>query len=323
MANWNFRRYYFLSKLLFRTILMGRVLSPRQLAQAVGVSESSLRRWADDGRMAMVRTAGGHRRIPLSEAVQLIRRLKLSVSRPELLGLEGPLATQPKHPGPGVAADVGGAADLMYEHLLHGRGAEARGLVLRLYLEGWPLHDLFDGLLAVAMTRLGELWRHSPRGIAIEHRATDICNQIVNQLRTLIPSPRPDAPLALGGAPDGDPYTLPSQMVSATLADAGFFDLNLGANTPLEAMLAAIAHDQPRVVWLSASASLGRNRWQKWLGELAAAVRGWQGAVLVGGRQQPEITGPWPGEVIHLPNMTELAAFARGMLHATELAPSS
>ena len=51
-------------------ISQDRFLSPRQLAVAIGVSESSLKRWADDGRLAVERTAGGHRRIPLPEAVR-------------------------------------------------------------------------------------------------------------------------------------------------------------------------------------------------------------------------------------------------------------
>ena len=41
------------------------MLSPRELAEAVGVSESSLKRWADRGRVHVHRTEGGHRRIPV------------------------------------------------------------------------------------------------------------------------------------------------------------------------------------------------------------------------------------------------------------------
>jgi hypothetical protein len=38
---------------------MQQLLSPRQFAEAIGVSESSVRRWADTGRIKMTRTAGG------------------------------------------------------------------------------------------------------------------------------------------------------------------------------------------------------------------------------------------------------------------------
>jgi MerR family transcriptional regulator, light-induced transcriptional regulator len=49
-------------------------LSPKALAAAIGVSESSLKRWADEGRLAAERTAGGHRRIAVAEAVRFVRR---------------------------------------------------------------------------------------------------------------------------------------------------------------------------------------------------------------------------------------------------------
>src|SRR5262245_52765982 len=62
-------------------------LSPRQLADAIGVSESSLKRWADAGKLAVSRTEGGHRRITMTEAVRFIRDTGATVVRPDLLGL--------------------------------------------------------------------------------------------------------------------------------------------------------------------------------------------------------------------------------------------
>ena len=52
---------------------MKPLLSPRELAQAIGVSESSLKRWADAGQIRVARTAGGHRRISIADAVRFIR----------------------------------------------------------------------------------------------------------------------------------------------------------------------------------------------------------------------------------------------------------
>jgi diguanylate cyclase (GGDEF)-like protein/excisionase family DNA binding protein len=49
-----------------------------EAAEALGLSTSTLRRWADSGRIRAVRTAGGHRRFPVSE----LQRLK---SAPALL----------------------------------------------------------------------------------------------------------------------------------------------------------------------------------------------------------------------------------------------
>src|SRR5690242_3719305 len=62
-----------------------RHLSPRDLADALGVSESSLKRWVDAGKLAAFRTEGGHRRIAVSEALRFIRETGAPVARPELL----------------------------------------------------------------------------------------------------------------------------------------------------------------------------------------------------------------------------------------------
>ena len=63
------------------------LLTPKDLADAIGASESALRRWVDGGRIRMLRTAGGHRRIPLQEAIRFVRQTGATIVRPELLGL--------------------------------------------------------------------------------------------------------------------------------------------------------------------------------------------------------------------------------------------
>lgn len=61
---------------------MKPLLSPRELAQAIGVSESSIKRWIDDGLIGATKTAGGHRRIAGSEAIRFVREVARSCSVP-------------------------------------------------------------------------------------------------------------------------------------------------------------------------------------------------------------------------------------------------
>ncbi|WP_420454005.1 excisionase family DNA-binding protein [Rubrivirga sp.] len=49
------------------------LLSVSAAAERLGVHVGTVRRWTDDGRLPEVRTAGGHRRIPV-EAVERLRR---------------------------------------------------------------------------------------------------------------------------------------------------------------------------------------------------------------------------------------------------------
>src|SRR5688500_2338784 len=166
---------------------MERLLTTKELAEAIGASESSLRRWTDGGAIRTSRTVGGHRRIPLSEAIRFIRETRATVLRPQVLGLDASLATAAPLNGEGPSDAK--AAEALYQALKDGDAAAANAQVLARYLGGTPLAAVLDGPVARAMHRLGELWKHDDRGILIEHRATDICVQAVNHLRQLIGPP--------------------------------------------------------------------------------------------------------------------------------------
>src|SRR3954470_5354840 len=65
---------------------MEKLLTTKEFAEAIGASESSLRRWTNSGAIRTSRTVGGHRRIPLSEAIRFIRETGATIVRPDLLG---------------------------------------------------------------------------------------------------------------------------------------------------------------------------------------------------------------------------------------------
>jgi len=208
----------------------------------VGVSESTLKRWADGGRLRFTKTAGGHRRISVPEAVRFARRSRLPIVDPELLGLPGVSAqtTRITAPGQGVTgADPPRSS------------ADTAAVLAELLRCDQPV--IFDTVVGPALNGFGELWRHDAAGIYLEHRAFDICVQAVNALRGLIPAPADDAPVAVGGSPAGDVFLMSSLMTAAVLADAGYRAVNLGAQLPLDTLRAAAQHYGAAVVWLACS----------------------------------------------------------------------
>ena len=66
-------------------------LSLGQVAQALRISTTTARRWADDGRLGATRTAGGHRRFAASE----VRRLLAERGRPQVAPTEAPRRALP------------------------------------------------------------------------------------------------------------------------------------------------------------------------------------------------------------------------------------
>ena len=78
----------------------GATLSLGQAAQALGISTTTVRRWADDGRLGTTRTAGGHRRFAAAE----VRRLLAERGRPVVAPADPPPRSLP------------GLAGLLEEH---------------------------------------------------------------------------------------------------------------------------------------------------------------------------------------------------------------
>lgn len=280
-------------------------LSPKDLAVAIGVSESSLKRWTDDGLLAASRTAGGHRRISVADAVRFIRDHRTPVVNAEVLGFTD-LMDNPK------PEDL--TADRLYQSLSEEDPRVSRGLILAMYLGGMSLPAICDGPVRIAMERIGELWHHGQRGIAIEHRAVDTCTHALDLIRSTLPPLPASAPLAIGGTPPGDPYTLPSLMVATILSDIGYRVHNLGANVPTEALLQEARHERATLAWLSVSLIQDPSTGRRQIESLADQLAKLSISMVVGGRGAAGASLRARPNLHQVGGMAELAAYARGLL---------
>jgi len=219
-----------------------RTLSPRDIAAACGVSESSVKRWIDGGQIVAGRTGGGHRRVALQDALRFIRARGLPVPHPGRLGLDADPALG--------GFDTRG----LVEALEAMDGLRVRGLIAGAYLVGTPLAALFDGPVRDAAERLGTLCQDDfDDGVATEHGAMALLSETMGYLAGLLPPIPTGAPVAVGGALPHDPYVLASQMAALVLAEAGWSTLNLGALLPVSALAHAALTRGARLVWLSCS----------------------------------------------------------------------
>jgi excisionase family DNA binding protein len=279
-------------------------LSPRQLAHAVGVSESSIKRWADEGRIASDRTAGGHRRIGVEEALRFVRDAQLDLLRPDVLGLSG---LEPVRAG----SYIDHAARIR-DLLLSGDAVQFRAALLSAYLAGESIAALCDGPLKEAMVAVGERWHDESSGIFEEHRATALaCTGLVQLTLTLPQQQR--ARVALGGALRDDHSHLASLMAATVLAAAGYRQVNLGANTPAVAFLDACDAYSPALVWLSVNhvpdVSVARSEVDLIVRELHRRAI----AVVIGGRAIGDLGRlDQPGLQVAR-TMGELSSFALGL----------
>lgn len=283
-------------------------LTPRDLAEALGVSESSLKRWVDDGAIRVSRTTGGHRRIALADAVRFARESGLQIEHPAALGLEDVLPVRG-----GRDSQATSAAETLYAAFLRDDWRVARGLVVSAYVSGESVATVCDGMVRDALSRAGELWEHGSEGIVVEHRAVDTCLQALSFIRSLIPAAPATAPVAVGAAFTTDPYWLPSLFAAVVLAEAGFRDVNLGPTMPTAALLSAVDRYAPALVWRTVSVATDAEALRRDLLTLLERMPA-HGSIVLGGRGVPQGILHLPDRVHHLGSMSELAGFARGVL---------
>ena len=205
-----------------------RTVSPRDMASAIGMSESSLKRWADNGLLSFTRTGGGHRRIRIHEAIRFIRERSIPIQSPTAIGLPLDFST--------TDADLD-RDDSLLDMFKRGASDEAESFLISRFLSGASIAEIGDDDIRPVLESLGHV-PHTSEGILREHCATQVCLQVIERMRVLA---RRDEPRfqALGGAIGGDVYMLPTLLVSGVIEELGGRAVNLGANTPTDSIRGA------------------------------------------------------------------------------------
>ncbi len=251
-------------------------LSPAQAASALGVSESSLKRWCDQGLIPIVRTVGGHRKLPVTAVLAFARERGKDLAEPELLGL-------PKSSGRSIAT-LDRAVEALTSVLQNSELDQARSIVFELYRAGHGIAPICDQVIAVVFQRLGIAWECGELEIYRERRACEIVFRVLNELSLAIPPVPRGAPLALGATLPSDHYQIPSMMVESVLREQGWQAITLGCNLPAATLIAALREQRPRLFWLSASHIDDQAAFVREFNQLEDAAQGLKIPIILGGR---------------------------------------
>jgi excisionase family DNA binding protein len=206
---------------------------------------STVKRWVDEGILPAHRTVGGHRKLLRAEVLALARRGDLPRGDPA--ALTGLSAKDMSVDLEAVALELGKA-------LLDGQGVTVNAIIRRVYGSGVAVETLADRVIAPALATVGHEWEAGRIDVWQEHRGTQLCAAALFDLKHKLETrAEKNRPVALGAAPEGDPYLLPTLLAQYVLLDAGWEAVNLGPNTPLPSLCEAIRQLRPRLLWISVS----------------------------------------------------------------------
>lgn len=266
---------------------MTHLFSPKQVAEAIGVSESSLKRWVDRGLIRTRLSPGGHRRLELNAVMEFLQAHPYPLADPGVLGLPVGLTAR--------KMSLAEAREELYAAFSAGDETAARRLLIGLHLAQRRISELGDEVIAPVFERIGADWMCGSLEVYEERRACVACRRLLDEFRRLLPAPPPAAPTALGCTPAGDQYDLAAQLVGLTLQQRGWNAELLGENVPLASAAEAARRKQPKLFWLSVSHIADEGAFLADFHAFYEQVRAY-GPVVIGGRAlSPEISGAIPG----------------------------
>lgn len=285
------------------------LLTPKQVALAIGVSESSLKRWCDRGALPTVRTVGGHRRLPLNGVLKFLQETGQPLVRPELLGLPARCGQTPR--------SLAKAAEELLGALLEPNEELARRIVFDLTLAGHRLSTIFDHVVQPAFHNIGTCWDRGDVEVFEERSACEITQRVLHELRLAWNVIDPAQPIALGGTLSGDEYRLPTSMVELVLLECQWRAFSLGTNLPAESYCAAIQKHRPALVWLSISTISDPERFLRDYALVAQATHDAGIPLVIGGQALDESLRRQIRFTTFCENLQHLESFAETWLAST------
>lgn len=291
---------------------MDKSLSPKQVAEAIGASESSLKRWCDQGLIATVKTAGGHRRIPVQEALRFVREQNHSVVEPHILSM--PATTDRK------ARRIEGSAERLIEALLSNNELACHAIVFDLFLAGESVSRIFDDVVATAFRGIGDKWECHEAEVYQERSSCQIMIRLLHELRSKQVAPAPKY-VALGATLEGDQYVLPVTMAEIVLRSIDWDARLLGTSIPFDSMVKAVETHSPALVWLSVSFIADEADFVNGFQRLSTATSKTKTAIVVGGRALTSEIRTRLSYSAFCDTMRHLEEFGKTIRRQTEVVP--
>jgi MerR family transcriptional regulator, light-induced transcriptional regulator len=282
------------------------LLKTQPIAEALGVSVSTIKRWIDSGALPASRTAGKHRLVPFSEAVRFARRQGLPLEKLEEMG-GGPLISLREGIGPEVC-------EVLVAALRTGDRKRARAIVFAAHESGCGAAAIADQLIRPVMERIGHGWAAGSLDVSQEHQGTQILAGALSAVNDVLSrSVLPAAPVAIGTAPAGDFYQLPILLGEMVLRELGWNVHSLGSNLPMSSLAGAVRRIRPSLVFVSVSHCQDEEQFVREFELVHESAKIVKAAVMLGGRAfNPELRA----RIVCAgfgDRMTHLAEFAKSL----------
>lgn len=261
------------------------VLSTVDVARLFNVTETTVKRWADEGTLKCQKTPGGHRKFPVRNVIEFAESNKFEPT--------GAL-TMPDHDGLGSAIQVAilrrdfpELVRAFIQKALSPDRSDLHTFLSFLYEHRIQLWEIYDLVLRPGMAEIGELWVKGEIGISQEHRASYETLDALARLQAEIlikPQTRESVLLACLG---DEVHEIGLRCASYLFEAEGWSTHYIGARTPSPAIVHAIGELKPSVVALSITHTSDPGQLRQDITDIAHAARSRNIQLILGGSGIP------------------------------------
>ncbi|MEW6510287.1 MAG: cobalamin-dependent protein [Bacteroidota bacterium] len=263
-------------------------LSTSDVARLFSVTETTVKRWADDGALRCQKTPGGHRKFEIRNVVEFAEKNHFEPAGILAIPANDRLARRIQ-----VAVLARDHAELVAAFVEKALSPDTTDLFLYisyLYQHRVQLWEIYDLIIRPGMEAVGERWAKGEIGVNHEHRASYETLEALAGLQAQIHRRPPTGRSALCSCLEDDLHEIGLRCACYMFESEGWTTTYLGARTPHAAVMSAIREMRPDVVSISVSYIQEQCVPLNELAEIVGAARRCEARVVLGGRMARAMT---------------------------------
>lgn len=228
---------------------MKTLLSTRDVAQLMHVTETTIKRWSAEGKLPCVKTPGGHRKYRMKDILQFSDDQSYpltGIQLPESSGIDREILEYAMFRNKYQPVSA-----IVLDRALHADRSELLLLLTYLTKHQITIATIGDQVIRPAMAAIGELWTEHRLEINQEHIASQALLEAVIRLSPDLRRKPSNGLSAVCACAESDHHEIGLRILSYALESEGWNIRYLGANTPFETLRSLVSTERPELLCFS------------------------------------------------------------------------
>ncbi|MBK8982631.1 MAG: helix-turn-helix domain-containing protein [Ignavibacteria bacterium] len=226
------------------------ILSSKKAAEFLNVNESTVKRWADNGKLKSFKTPGGHRKFKFEDLKKVSEENNYLTPDMSAYSISIKTFNEIKD------RDYGSLNKKFGKYLLKGDTGASYDLIYLLYLDKVPVAQIFDEVVKQSMENIGDLWSKGLLGIEDEHIASGALLSVIHRFENDITDKyysksKKFNKTALCTGLENQLHDIGLLCVKITLKHLGWKVIYPGSNLPENSIINLLKIEKPDLLCLS------------------------------------------------------------------------